>query len=291
LVAAKYIYVFTITSALLFPAFSFADTNDSLESLDTLPISDILEVEGLSENDTPIDTNKPFYESCLPVDKMAVEVGPAGRWFTPGRPDNDLKYIVLHSTESEKEEGYADRVANWLSRTEYRASTHFVVGPDKILQTVDLYDTAWGVGSIANSYSIQIEILGRASYSRDEWTDEVGRSMLCKVSYLIAILSKQYDIPITRIKNEGVREGLPGIAGHYVFSETLGGSDHTDPGDNFPWDLVLGMSSIYLDNVYLQLSEDAIKPDVPLGFIEDGDGYENTGTLSHEYHFEDEFNK
>jgi hypothetical protein len=51
------------------------------------------------------------------------------------------------------------------------------------------------------------------------------------------------------------------------------------------------MSSIYLDNVYLQLSEDAIKPDVPLGFIEDGDGYENTGTLSHQYHFEDEFNK
>lgn len=241
-------------------------TTVTLSLLSFLPVITFAE-NNIIEKDNNYDESSNLYEICLPVEKMAIELGSTGKWFTPGR-DGDIKYIVIHSTESSYEPGYADRVADWLSRTDYKASTHFIVGPDKILQTVDLYDTAWGVGSIANSYSIQIEVLGHAKFKREEWLTQTGSEMLCKVSYLIAILAKQYNIPIRKVESEGLINDLPGIAGHYVFSETLGGSDHWDPGYGFPWDVVLSQSSKYYDQVYYQLSEDSIKPDVPLGLIE-----------------------
>lgn len=246
---ARKIFIFLLSIVIIIPSITFAE--DEMGSIE-------------ATNNIISEVN--FGEFCLPVDKMAVELGSPGKWFTPGR-DQDLRYIVIHSTESPYEEGYADKVADWLSRTEYKASTHFIVGPDKILQTVDLYDTAWGVGSEANSYSIQIEVLGYAKYNRDEWLTPIGTAMLCKVSYLIAILAKQYNIPIRKIESEGIIDNLPGVAGHYVFSETLGGSDHWDPGHDFPWDVVLAQASKYFDEVYYKLSEDAIKPDVPIGFV------------------------
>lgn len=250
-VAKKFISLLFLISILI-PSITFAENNNT----------DIYIDDYLTENKVKLG------DVCLPVEKMAVELGSQGKWFTPGR-DSEIKYIVLHSTESPQEEGYAEKVADWLSKTDYKASTHFIVGPDKILQTVDLYDTAWGVGSEANSYSIQIEMLGYAHYDRDKWLDLTSSKMLCRVSYLIAILAKQYEIPIRKVENAGVIDQIKGVAGHYVFSETLGGSDHTDPGENFPWDIVLAQASKYYNDVYYTLSEDSIKPDVPSGLLDD----------------------
>jgi hypothetical protein len=229
---------------------------------------------------TPPPT-QPLGEQCAEFASLLIEEGPIGRWFTPGRRNGKPTHIVLHTTESPREPGGELNVAAWLSRTDYRASTHFVIGPERSLRVVDLGDTAWGVGSVSNATGVQIELIGYASNDRDEWLTSEGRFQLCRAAALAAALSHSYDIPLRRVEAPGLLDGVSGVAGHHAFAQAFGGSTHTDPGDGFPWDSFLAQAATFLELAAVAgpLPEDVLKPDFPSGLPAGSDSSEE-GSLA-----------
>jgi len=50
-----------------------------------------------------------------------------------------------------------------------------------------------------------------------------------------------YDIPLVHLSPAQIRSGQRGVIGHGDWSDSdLDDSDHTDPGEGFPWDVLLG---------------------------------------------------
>lgn len=188
----------------------------------------------------------PLGVQCPSLYELQVVLGPIARWWQVGRGTSTPRQIVIHTTESDLVEGGASNVAKWLSRTNYRASSHFIIDSNETLLTVDLMDTAWGVGGAPNASTIQIELVGSASASREDWLAPDSARQLCRAAALSAQLSLLYDIPLRLVEAPGLLTDTPGVAGHDAFSEAYKISDHTDPGAGFPWDAFLAQSASYL---------------------------------------------
>jgi hypothetical protein len=236
---------------------------------------DLLPVLG-AQGEQPVDpytspstapSTQPLGSECGEFETLSIENGPIGRWFTPGRRSGSPTHIVIHTTESPREPGGELNVASWLSRTDYRASAHYVIGTERTLLTVDLADTAWGVGSAGNATGVQLELIGYASHDRDEWLQPDGRLLLCRAAALAAALSVTYDIPLRRVETQGLLDGVAGVAGHHAYTQAFGGSTHTDPGEGFPWDSFLAQAASMLEQARTSgpLQEDVLKPDLPSG--------------------------
>lgn len=52
--------------------------------------------------------------------------------------------------------------------------------------------------------------------------------------------SARYGIPVVKISPEQIRAGASGVCGHADCVQAGLGGSHTDPGPNFPWDVVCG---------------------------------------------------
>lgn len=197
------------------------------------------------------------------------------RWWGGGRYLGAPKNIVIHTTESSLRSNSAMAVASWLARTTYKASAHFVVDANQTIQIVDLADTAWGVGGSAqNASGVQIEIVGYASTTRENWLNGPEQRALCRAAALTALLGNTFDIPMLRVEPVGLQDGASGVVAHRSYSQTYGISNHTDPGPEFPWDGFLSQAAIYLEQAQLlpPLPQDVKKPDRPIAV-----GRENTG--------------
>lgn len=82
-------------------------------------------------------------------------------------------------------------------------------------------------------------------WTGDDWVQH-RRTQLDAVSRLIAYRCAQLKIPIVRAANGSTRGyTLPkGIVGHC----DVPGNDHGDPGEDYPWDLVLGQAKAWLEH-------------------------------------------
>lgn len=153
---------------------------------------------------------------------------------------DSVRWIVLHSTESARVKGAARSVASWFaSAAAPMASSHYVVDPDECIQCVDERAIAWTEG-VANPYSIGIEIVGKASHTRDQWLDDYGEPTLVRVAALVREIADRWHIPLVAIDGEAIRREEPGVTTHATI--TLGyrvSGGHTDPGAGFPMDWVL----------------------------------------------------
>jgi len=217
----------------------------------------------------------PLQQPCPSLMTMLPKQGPLSRWWGGGRYTGTPKNIVIHTTESGLRKGSAKAVASWLSRTEYKASAHYVIDADETLSIVDLEDTAWGVGGgPQNSSGVQLELVGRASTTRDDWLNGLEHKVLCRAAAITALLAYTYEIPLRRVEAHGLNDLISGVAGHSAYTTAFGISTHTDPGIEFPWDAFLAQSAQYLEaaSQHGPLSEDIHKPDRPLS-----SGSENSG--------------
>lgn len=215
----------------------------------------------------------PLGVQCPSLMEQSITDGPVSRWWRPGRDTQPPSQIVIHTTESQREPGGAFNVATWLSRTNYRASAHFVVDVEQTLLTVDLADTAWGVGGSPNSSSVQIELVGEASSTREQWLAPDGAIQLCRAAALTAQIAQLYDIPLRLVEAPGLRAGTAGVAGHHAYTEAFGISTHSDPGEGFPWDGFLAQAAAYLTDAAAvdPLQTDRLLPNRPSGPLSDTD--------------------
>lgn len=179
----------------------------------------------------------------------------------PARTRAPANLVVLHTMESPEKPGTARAVANWFGGRlgpAPRASAHFCIGPDEVIQCVALDMVGWHAPG-ANARAVGIEHVGRASQTTEQWADSDSRATLARSAKVTAELCELLGIPPVKLDAAAVRAGQPGICGHHDVTKAFPerGSGHTDPGKNFPW-------SPYLAMVVEELAERGGAPPEPV---------------------------
>lgn len=157
------------------------------------------------------------------------------RNYTPAKRTS-VDLVVIHDMEAAESRSTAENVAKWFAGPSApKASAHYNVDSDSIIQSVREHDVAWHAKQ-ANRVGIGIEHAGYAKQTAAQWLDDYGRDMLTRSAELVAGICKRWGIPIVKLTPEQVRAGARGICGHHDVSlayKTPGG--HWDPGPHFPW--------------------------------------------------------
>lgn len=152
------------------------------------------------------------------------------------RSTRNLIGIAVHTTESGKSATANSRTADDVTSYQVRSQTgsyHVMVGVDgkRILQNTDDWVT-WSTGNKGNDILLHICFVGNASQSRAEWLAQ--DKMLRAAATVVRHWCDKYGFPLKKVS----AGSLPGILGH-VDTRVWGGTDHTDPGPNFPYDKLI----------------------------------------------------
>lgn len=163
--------------------------------------------------------------------------------FGKARPTSNIQAIFVHTTENALSAS-AQSVAKWQADSQ-SGSYHVLVQRDgaTLRENTDNW-MAWSAGPTANWRGLHISCVARARMSRAEWLRE--DKMLRSVANQIAVWSRRYNIPLVRISAAEVRHGKRGVCGHSEASAAWRESDHTDPGNGFPFDVVLAYARAIL---------------------------------------------
>ena len=159
------------------------------------------------------------------------------------RSTSDLLGIVIHTTENSGRTTAMD-VARYQQSPSAAGSYNMLV--DKFRNTVRSNDdnfVPWAAGSWqANSRYIHIAVTGEAKYSRETWLGEY-LAAIEELAKMVAHTAREYGIPLVRLTVDQLRSGVKGLAGHNECAKAFGGSDHWDPGPNFPYDVVIALAT------------------------------------------------
>jgi N-acetylmuramoyl-L-alanine amidase len=154
--------------------------------------------------------------------------------YSTGR--SPVRLIVLHTTEGAQTN---QSLYNWFSNPSAKVSSH--VSADntsrgELFEYVKRQHSAWAQGNY-NGVSICIEMCtpsGAANgWSRDTWLSK--GVLLDNCAAWIAEEAKAYNIPIVRLSPSQAQSSGRGLCGHVDIQP----QDRTDPGRNFPWDVVI----------------------------------------------------
>ena len=157
-----------------------------------------------------------------------------------------IDLIVLHTMESLDKPDTAERVAAWFAGPDApRASAHYNVDQNSIVQSVRNRDVAWHAPG-SNHNGIGIEHSGHARQTAKEWKSPNNQAMLTRSAQLVARLCREYNIPIERRTSDELKSKMRGICGHVdVTNAFSNGKGHTDPGVGFIWDEYLALVETY----------------------------------------------
>lgn len=200
------------------------------------------------------------------------------RWFTATQ-GRSIDLIVIHTMEAPEGVNTAENVANYFRTlpATNKASAHFCVDVDSIVQCVEIRDVAYAAPG-ANSNGIQIELAGTANQTTAQWADDYSRRLLDRAAKLVAQLAKEWGIPIRHLTNQQLAAGEKGFIGHKQATDVFKLSNHTDPGANFPWDSFMALVKRYYDGATVPALP---KYKAPWTFRERGYGVFARGSLNH----------
>lgn len=155
-----------------------------------------------------------------------------------GRPAVTAKtVIVLHSTGAARPSTAAAEAAYAVVRTDIR-SAHYYVDRHRVIQSLDTDWRAWHLKSRrGNDRGIAYELVGHASYSREQWLTEIAWDALAEQ---IARDVNAHRIQIQPLTISQIRTGkLTGIITGEQARQAWGGTQRTGPGLHFPMDHLL----------------------------------------------------
>lgn len=95
----------------------------------------------------------------------------------------------------------------------------------------------WSAGETANRKGIHICAMGWAQQSRDEWLSFPNQ--IHTIARILAWNSALYDIPLVAVSPADILKERHGVCGHGDVAKAWRETSHTDPGPNFPMDVVL----------------------------------------------------
>jgi len=152
--------------------------------------------------------------------------------------------IAIHATANTAS---AANEASYATRRTDGTSSHFYVDRREVIQSLDTDDRAGHAGSVqGNTYAISVEFTGLTSWSRSTWLESVAWD---RIGAVLAVVSRHHGIPATRVTVAQMRAN-PRVRGAYDHNQmrlAWGGTDHTDPGPNFPWDHLIAVWRRHLD--------------------------------------------
>lgn len=149
-----------------------------------------------------------------------------------------IDLLVEHDMEYPERLTAAEDVAAYFARPSTKASAHYNIDADSVVQSVRDKDVAWAAPG-ANHDGLHFEHAGYARQSREEWLDGFGRRMLDRSIGLQIRKAEEYAIPAVRRTPAELVRGLRGVTGHVDVSAAFRRSTHTDPGAGFPWDYMI----------------------------------------------------
>lgn len=186
---------------------------------------------------------------------------PNGVGYTEGHGVYERAYI--HTSENQDWKTTAENVAEYQARVR-DGSYHALIDDEKILLTVPLRHTAWGVLR-DNPTSIQICLVGTSGEitqwtganpnqesrpkRREQWLEHAKQ--LDMLAYFLAWVNKETGIPLVRVDIDGVGRDEQGVSTHHNYTygsvKLWGRKDgtHWDVPDTFPHDKVLGAANEY----------------------------------------------
>lgn len=201
---------------------------------------------------------------------MAYPFLQARHYQAANRGPGDVDWIVIHCTESGESEKGAENTAGYFATTDRAASAHYTVDgsvneSNAIWQSVLEHDVAYGAKS-ANRRGIHIEQVGRAAQTRLEWIDAYGQRMIPRVAQLVREIAARWDVPLKFIDAAGLLAGRRGITTHAEVSKAWPSSGHTDPGANYPLDILFAhiqgddmpLSNEDLDKIGLRVKQEVV---------------------------------
>ncbi|QGU03090.1 N-acetylmuramoyl-L-alanine amidase [Corynebacterium kalinowskii] len=157
--------------------------------------------------------------------------------FTFGGPRvQAIRGICIHTTESSMG-AKAEDVAAWQASS--RTGSYHRLGDDygtEVLANTDDW-TTWSTGNLGNDVLLHFSCVAQAAWSRAEWLSTRHTKMWDTMVNRVAEWCKTYGIPVDILDAPHLLQGRKGLYGHDD-TRVWGGTDHTDPGPNFPWDVL-----------------------------------------------------
>lgn len=152
-------------------------------------------------------------------------------------------YGVLHDAETPLANGYALSIANMFHTTGTEKSAHFMIGPDAGYQLRDTGLLAWHCGN-GNKRSIGVEQSGYAAFSRAQWLSPLGIAQINRLAALMRDIKRVHGIGTYFMSDAELArayrgEVVGGWATHNQCRRVLGGTTHTDPDPNYPYDVLI----------------------------------------------------
>lgn len=158
--------------------------------------------------------------------------------FGNARPLSGIKRIVVHTTENAIGTPAAN-VANY-QLTSQTGSYHVLVDSTghRLRENTDDWAT-WSTGNNeGNQQGLNLSFVAYSAFTREQWLAQ--DKMLRAGASVAAYWAKTHNIPVE--KTDGTRRGFCGHGDLIRY----GGTDHTDPGANFPWDVFIAYVKEYM---------------------------------------------
>lgn len=99
-------------------------------------------------------------------------------------------------------------------------------------------DVAWAAPG-ANRDGIQIEQVGKAGQSRDQWLDDYSDNVIDNAAKVTAMMCLKFHLPVKHLSDAELKAGERGIVDHAAVSRVYKRSSHWDVGPNYPWDFFM----------------------------------------------------
>lgn len=161
--------------------------------------------------------------------------------------------IAIHNTSNTAS---AAAEASYATRRTDGVSAHFYVDGTAVIQSLDTLARAGHAGSsTGNQNAVAVEIRGVNGWSRQQWLEGVAWDLLGRT---LAQVCRAYGTQVRRASAAEMKANprVRAFYSHDDMRQAWGGTDHTDPGGNFPWDRLF--SAV---NAALGGEEDDLKDD------------------------------
>lgn len=147
---------------------------------------------------------------------------------------------VIHSTEGPMSRGNARGLAgpNWFGGPA-GTSAHDIFDPGEGVVMVPAGTIAYHVGPAGNGRTRGSEHCGKVANTRDQWLSADGLEMLTRSARYNAAAAKRDGVLPRWLTLTQLRNREPGFCTHNDVRLALGGTTHSDPGPNFPYDVYM----------------------------------------------------
>lgn len=172
-----------------------------------------------------------------------------------GRDGRSVQYVVIHYTAGSERTTSAEDGAAYDQRRTDGTSCHYFHDQDSTVQCVTTPNRANSALYRGNRLGIQHELCGTLQ-TREQWLDPASDATIWRAARQVARDCRKYGIPVRRLTVAETRAAWygstkpKGIVGHVdvTLAYPEDGGDHTDPGNAFPWDVLLERVAGYVEH-------------------------------------------